>query len=232
MGEMQTPAVKLPAMTLNLELTPTGMTNEDISYEMVLTEANVADEPGVLPQVADAMKASFEKVKGTSMKGVVSTTGVSKQVDLNISSDAAPESRQALEQMKETFGNLITPFPLEPVGPGAKWENKSKVKTQGMTIDQTMTYELASVEGENMTIKVNFTQSAANQKFESPTMPGMKLNLTKMTGSGAGEKTMDLGHLIARAATLELHSDYAMAMDMGGQKQNMTMKLDVKVQLE
>ena len=63
-------------------------------------------------------------------------------------------------------------------------------------------------------------------------MPGLKVDLTKMNGKGTGESTFDLGKLLASAGTSDLHSETEMAMDMGGQKQPISTKLDLNVRLE
>ena len=75
-------------------------------------------------------------------------------------------------------------------------------------------------------------QSAANQKMQNPAMPGMKLDLTKMTGETSGEVTSDLSQLFPTEETFDSHSDMSMSMNMGGQKTPMTMKMDMKLRLE
>lgn len=63
-------------------------------------------------------------------------------------------------------------------------------------------------------------------------MPGLKLDLTKMTGTGSGESTMDLGKLLPLTATADLHSETDLSMNMAGQKQAISTKLDANVRLE
>src|SRR6267378_7894801 len=66
-GEMETPAMKLPTMKMTTDLTVKNVTPDgDISYDLVVTEASVAEEEGVMPQVAEAMKSSFAGLKGMS----------------------------------------------------------------------------------------------------------------------------------------------------------------------
>ena len=106
------------------------------------------------------------------------------------------------------------------------------IKSQGMMIDQTSTSELVSIEGERLTTKGTVTQRASNQKIESPAMPGLKLDLIKMVGNGTGESTFELGKLLPSTGTTDLHTETDMAMDMGGQKQPISTKLDLNVRLE
>jgi hypothetical protein len=162
----------------------------------------------------------------------MSDRGFSKGAEIKAPAGAAPQVNQAMEQMRQSFSQLAAALPEEAIGPGAKWEVTMPVKTQGMTIEQTANYELVSIEGERVTIKSTFAQHAANQKIENPAMQGMKLDVTKMAGTGGGEMTLDLAKLLPAEGTNDLRSDYSMALDMGGQKQAMAMKIDLNMRVE
>ena len=68
--------------------------------------------------------------------------------------------------------------------------------------------------------------------MQNPAMPGMKIDLLKMTAKGSGDRTFDLTKILPSKGTVDFHSDSSMAMDMGGQKQGMTMKMDMNIRLE
>jgi hypothetical protein len=232
MGETQTP-VKLPAMRMVMDATVKEATAEgDITYETVMSDADITDDPDVLAPVADAMKKSLASIKGLTSKGVMSTRGFNKGTDLKIPDDADPQMRQAIDQMKESFSRISAPLPEEPVGLGAKWSVKMPLKSQGITINQTTTYELVSLENERLATKITIVQTAAGQKIENPAMPGLKLDLTQMTGAGTGDTTLNLGQLMPLAGTVDMHSELSMNMDTGGQKQAMNMKLEMNVKME
>jgi hypothetical protein len=178
------------------------------------------------------MKTAFAGVKGLSGMGTVSSRGFSKGVEFKAPAGANPQSRQFVDQMKESFTQLAAPLPEEAVGPGARWEAKTALKSQGMTIDQTTTYELVTLEGERFTTKSTIVQHAANQKIQNPAMPGLKLDLIKMVGNGSSQSTFDLAHLLPSAGTGKVHSETSMNMNMGGQKQPMNMKMDMTLGFE
>ena len=233
MGGVQSPATKLPAMTMTTDVTVKAVSdNGDITYELVMGDTSVADEPGASPQVVEAMKSALAGGKGMSATGTISSRGFSKGTEFKAPPGANPQARQVMDQMRDSFSQMAVPLPEEAVGSGAKWEVSMPVKSQGMTIDQTATCELVSIEGEHLTIKRTITQRAANQKIENPAMPGMKVDLTQMTGKGTSERTLDLGKLLPSAGTSDLHSEAAMALDMGGQKQAISTKTDLNVRLE
>ena len=81
-------------------------------------------------------------------------------------------------------------------------------------------------------IKSDIAQRAANQKIQVPAMPGMKVDLTRMTGKGSGETTIDLAQIMPTAGNAEIHTDLSLAMNAGGQAQKMGMKTDVNLRIE
>jgi len=110
--------------------------------------------------------------------------------------------KQFVEQMKETMSRVASPLPEEAVGPGAKWEIKMPIKSQGMTLNQTATFQLASIEGEQAAAKTSVTQTASNQKIQNPMMPGTKVDLIKLNGNGTGELKFELTQLVPTEATV------------------------------
>lgn len=232
-GEIEAPAMKLPAMTMTMDLTvKTVAADGDIAYETVMSDASVAEDPDVLPQVAEAMKSSLGRVKGLSGTGTMSNRGFSKGTDIKAPAGADPQTRQTVEQMKESFAQFALALPEEAVGPGAKWEVKMPLNSQGMTINQTATYQLVSVEGERVTAKSIIAQSASNQKIQNPAMPALMIDVKKMAGTGTGEITLDLAQAMPAHGNTDSHSELSMEMNTSGQKQPMTMKVDLNVRLE
>ncbi len=233
MGQGQSQSIKLPAMNMTMETTVKEVSGDgDVTYDLVLGDCGVAEDQDALPQVVEAMKSALAGLKGLSGSGKISSRGIVKAADIKIPSGAAPQVRQTMEQMKDSIAGMSSPLPEEPVGAGAKWENKTPVKTQGMNLEQTVTYELVSINGEQFTTKGTIIQAAANQKVQSPAMPGMKVDLSKMTGRGTAERTSDLNRLLPLAATVQTHSEFTMGVNAGGQNQSIDMKMDMNVKME
>ena len=101
-----------------------------------------------------------------------------------------------------------------------------------MKINQATTYELVSVEGDLLTVKSTVTQSASNQKVQSPAMPALKLDLKQMAGTGNSEVKVHLAQLLILQGTIDSHTELSMEMDAGGQKQPVTDKTDLNVRVE
>jgi hypothetical protein len=227
------PAMNIPAMRMTMEVGVKGITPDgDINYELVFTDATVAADTNTMPAIAAAMKSSLASIPGMTGAGRISGHGVNKGLEMKLPDGADPQLSQTMSQMKEFFSSSSTPLPEEAVGTGARWEYKTRLKSQGMTIDQTVTYELVSIGGDRLTLRSTITQNAANQKIENPAMPGLKVDLNKMTGAGAGGSTFDLTHIMPVSATLDENTEIVMGMNVGQQKQTMDMKLTMNVTLE
>lgn len=233
MGGMPSQTVKAPIIKMAYETTIQSVSDAgDIIYQVVIKEAGVADEPGALPQVVEALKAALAGMQGLSGTGTLSSRGQSKGFEFKLPASISPQTRQLVAQMKDAFANVSVSLPKESLGAGAKWEVKESIKSQGVTLDQTATCELVSVEGERMVVKSAVAQSASNQKIENPQMPGMKLKLTNFAGKGTVNTKFDLGQLLPAERTTELHTEQNLTMDAGGQTQAVATKQDVSLRLE
>ena len=145
---------------------------------------------------------------------------------------ADPQVSNVMEQVKETMSRITSPLPEQPVGPGAKWEVKMAAKSQGMTMNQTTTVDLVSVEEDKLTTKSAIVQTAPPQKIQNPAMPGIKIDLLKMNGTGSGDVAIDLAQITPLSGNVEMHSEMSMGMNQGGQKQTMDMKIDMAMKIE
>ncbi|HSY17658.1 MAG TPA: DUF6263 family protein [Candidatus Acidoferrales bacterium] len=232
-GGSAMPAMDIPAMLMTMDVAVKDISaTGDITYEMVFTDATVASDASVAPAMAAAMKSSLAGMRGMTGTGKISTQGIVSGVEMKLPAGADPQLSQTMGQMKDSFSSSATALPEEAVGPGAKWECQTRVKSQGMTIDQTINYELVSLDGDRLILRSTILQNAANQKIESPAMPGMKMDLNKMTGAGTGSTTLDLGKIMPSAGSMDEKTEINMGMNIGQQKQAMDMKMNIKITLE
>lgn len=226
-------AMKMPTITIPMDLAVKNVSsNGDISYQMVVGEPDVAAQPGAMPQMATAMKTAFAALKGLSTSGTMSDRGMSKGVKMKLPLGADPEVRQTMDQMRESLSSFSGVLPEQAIGPGARWEYSQALMSQGMRINQTVTYQLVSVQGDQFKAKITLTQRAANQKIQNPSMPGMMIDVTKMAGRGSGDISLDLARLMPTQATIDTHSEVSMQMNAGGRKQAMQMKVDTNIRMK
>lgn len=232
-GAAPSNSMNIPAMTLPMDVTVQSVAaNGDITYQAVMGDAGVVDEPGVAPQVAQAMKTAIAKIKGLTTTGVMSSRGMSKKVDVKAPPDADPQLRESVAQMKQAMSNMGVPTPEEAVGPGAKWEVKMPVVTQGMKLEQTADYQLVSAQGDQVNTTVTLAQNAANQKVQNPAMGNVQMNLIQLTSTGTGSVTADLSKLVALQATMNMQMDMNAEVTVGGKTQPFAMKMGMDISME
>jgi hypothetical protein len=227
------PSVNIPAIVIGMAVEVKNVApNGDIAYEVTYDDATVATDTNTLPAVEAAMKSALAGIKGMSATGKLSSHGIHLGMQMKLPPAADPQMTQIMNQMKDSFSSSSLPLPEEAVGVGAKWEYRSRLKSQGMTIDQTITSELVSLDGDHATLRNTITQNAANQKIQNPAMPGLKMDLTKLTGTGTGDSTLDLSRLLPVSATLDEKTETSMNINMGQKKQSMDMKMNINIALE
>jgi hypothetical protein len=231
--QMSVSGNSIPAMVMTMdsevkEVSPDG----EISYAIVFGSADMVTDKDTPPATAAMMKTALAGLQGVSGSAMMSDRGVVKSMDLKVPPAAGAQLGQTLGQLKDSFSSSSTPLPEEAVGAGAKWEYHTRAKSEGINMDQTVTMELVSVDGDTINLRTTIAQNAANQKIESPAMPGLKVDLTKLTGTGSGTTSLDLNHLMPQTASLDETTETAMSVNIAGKKQDMDMTMRIKIDIQ
>jgi hypothetical protein len=225
-GGMATP-MDMPTMKMTIELNVTSVApNGDIAYDLAFTGMTIDSGANANPTVTQALQGVVAGV--TSIKGsaTISNRGVTKSTKLEVA-DAAMQ--QVLGQMTSSVENLSMPFPEEAVGAGARWEVRQAISSGGQTIFQKTEYELVSIEGSAVSMKVKTEQTAPPQAVSNPALPaGAEMNLDKMSGTGTGTIVVHLDSLVP-TSTLESTTSTAMTMSMSGQSMPVTIDGKIKI---
>jgi hypothetical protein len=231
-GDKPMPAFKMPAITMPMELTITGVAeNGDISYDLTLAEPAIEEEPGSSPEMQKAMKSALAGLKGVTGSGKMSSRGASISFNFKSSGNDA-QSKQMLGHMHDSMANISLMLPDQPVGQGAKWEINQPVKSQGISITQVATYELISLEDDQLTLKSTVKQSAGRQKAQLPNMAGAQAEVVKMSGSGSGEITANLNHAFPSKALANMKSEAELNIAAGGQNRGLQVKTDLQMTVD
>lgn len=234
MGGQAMPAMKVPQMLMTLDLEVIEITAEnDIRYVFKLSKADIVDDPAVMAQVKEAMRASLQQMVGLSGKVLVSPRGITKETSIEYPPGVDAQTRQMMEGMKDNINQLSAPLPEEEVGQGAQWEASTTVSQNGITLTQVTTYTLAEVGGGRATMKLAVTQKAEPQEMKMPGLPpGTTARLDELTSGGEGEMRLDLAHLAPTTSTVNIKTDMRSTISMGEMKQPMSMKLELGMTME
>jgi hypothetical protein len=224
---------KIPAFYFPIDMTVKSVeANGDIHYESVMGDPGIMDEASVQPQMAKALKSSLGGLKGVTVNGIISDRGINKKADVQAPAGADAQVRKMVDQMKDGISNMDSPLPEEAVGVGAKWEVAKPVRSQGITMDSTTTYQLASLDGDHVGTSFTVNQSAKDQTVENAMGGGAQVHLSKMTSTGSGTRTGDLSKLGPTQATFDMHMDMTSEINMNGKNMPMDMKMDMNFSIE
>jgi hypothetical protein len=231
-GGQASPAMNPPAMVMTMGTQVKSVApNGDITYSMSFDDATVSSDPNASPLVVSGIKGALAGLRGMSGTGTISEHGISLGIHMTPPPGATPQTTQMLNQMKDSFSSSSNPLPDEPVGAGAKWEYQTRLHSQGMAMDETIDTQLVSVQGDHLKLKIRMALSAADQDMQSPSMPAMKTHLSSLNGSGTGNTTLDLSHLMPPSATLAESTQFAMSVSAGGQKKDMQMAMTMDISI-
>ena len=225
-GGMSMP-MDLPGMKITMSLAVTGVAPDgDVTYDVAFTGLTIDSSTATNPTLAAAlepMQASVTSIKGTT---TMSNRGVTKSAKIN-AADASIQ--QLMTQMTSSVENLSNPLPEEPVGAGARWEVRQAAASGGQTVFTKSTYEVVSIQGSTVTLKVTTEQTAPPQSISNPALPaGAEMYLENMTGSGQGTVVIKLDSLVP-TSEMSMASSMSMSISLGGQNQSIVTDNKVKV---
>lgn len=213
--------VDIPPVTVTFSMT-TKDVESDGSFTYDYTLKHAALEGGD-PRMAAAL-GKIRELEGLSGTARLSGRGVVLSSKANTPRGAGPETRDILDSLNQSFGQMMAPLPEEAVGVGAKWDVTQGVESKGIVLLQTAHYELASRTGDKIGLKVTLSQSADAQEME---VQGAKVELESMNTNGSGDIQLDLTKLVPERSTLGL--DMKMKAKAKGQSQEVEMHIGLTV---
>jgi hypothetical protein len=228
----QSQKADMPTMNMVMDVTATDVAqNGDIAYEFVMSDVTVSDDGGT-PGMKEAIGGILGSAKGMTGKGTISSRGFNRGAEISLPPGANPQLQQTMGQMKDAIAQIAAPVPDEPIGVGGKWEVRMSMQQQSLVIKQVGTYEITSIDGDVISTDTTVTQLADPQPVVNPQMPTLKMELVRMNGSGSGTTTFDLNKGMPVKAAAKIGNELEMAVDAGGQKQSIKMKMDLGLKID
>jgi hypothetical protein len=224
------PKTQLPVMKMTMDAKVTAVDpSGDVHYDYAFSKVDV-DGAGANQAVVDAVKKSSSSLVGITGHVTINTRNFTTFADINIPPNVEPTVRQMLDSVTQSFSQLSAPFPEEAVGVGAKWRVKMMLTLNGITLKQDANYTLTKLDGSHLAATITLDQKADPQPFTGPSVPaGLKMRVVSWQGNGSGDLDYDMSKFLATRATMTASSAAKMAIDMGGDHQDMAMTTDVTV---
>jgi len=210
-GQSNKVSIAMPTMEFVSTLEPKSVTSDgDLDYTFVTEKADLLDDRPLRADVKNKVASELKLIIGLKGEGVVTARGLTKKAEYEIPPGISPQVAQTIENMRQSLRQLATPFPLEPVGIGAKWKTTSTVKSKIFSFVQTANFSLVSLSGNHATIQVQIDQQAPPQAVKMDGVPAdVKTTLDSYQGKGAARPVLDLDHIIPTAESeVEVHARF------------------------
>lgn len=186
------------------DVTPAG----SVRYEFQYTTAEAVE-----PSDADAitvaqMNDSLAGLVGVTGWAVVDDRGQGIDGGFIGTDDLDPATQATLDDLQRSLSQQSAPLPEEPVGVGARWMVEQHVATNGLVVDQSVTYRLDAIDDAGLHLSLELTQDVAPGPIELPGMPdGTTANLLELRSRGSAAMVMDLDSFVPTSAmTITSHN--------------------------
>lgn len=222
MGEK---TMKLPVMVMrgmNKVLSVDGKGTSNVAFSIDSVDVEGGGDPIMNAQL------KLELSKFTGIKGTYRFTnrGITTETQMDTTAVTDPSIRKTMETMRQSMEQASSPFPVEAVGNGARWEVLQHIKSEGMKVRQRVEYKLEARSGETVSLSVKLTQMADPQDISTPEMGGMTARLESYSATGGGRLAANLAG-ITPTGSLTLNNQAKMSI--AGQSTSISMNLSIKV---
>lgn len=225
---LDTPSIKTTMESEVKQVDANGDIHTDFSY----TDADVVAGKNTPPEMVNAMRSQVKKLIGLRGSMIVDNQGITKQANFNLPADLDPSTKKMVEQMVNSLKQLSSPVPAEAVGIGAKWRIPHSVTANGMTVNQSSTYELVDLKDKVATLQVSLEQQAGSQKINPQGLPpGASIDLKSMNSKGNGKLKMALNQVMPMNSTMSVRSNSQMSVKDPSSEKTNTMDMNVSVEM-
>jgi hypothetical protein len=225
------PQTPMPRMTMLFD-TATAERNalSEFRIDSRLSGASVDPSGAQQEQMARALRPQLDAMKGLGVGYWVNPKGRMRDVKLDIPASVPPAAQQLMNGMSQSFESMVTSFPQEQVGVGARWQVVSRISSGGADILQSAIYTLKSKSPARASLDVTVVQLAASDTIHTAQMPaGMVAKVKSFSSSGGGNTQVDLKSVAPEGGTMALRT--AMEIAVQGAGDETTVETSTTVQI-
>lgn len=212
--------VDSPALELVLTTEVTEATDDEITAVSTYTGARVVDDDD--PSAAQ-VEAAIEPMVGYRTTTTFTRFGELVDSESEIPDGVTGQVREMLEQLGNQAESLTVAFPDDDLGVGATWTATSALELSGIEVEQTASYELVSLDGEEYEISVELTQDYRSGEAEG-------FEVTGGDGRTTGTIRGTIGTVFPASSTSE--GSTSVDVESGGQSQTVTTDTELTVSTE
>lgn len=224
MGDLKQPETSVPGTRMTMTIDGKDVSPEgDLHYEFELTQVEVLSTPSDNPMIVNMMKQQVNSMQGLSGSATVTSRGFAKEAEIKPPPGIDAQTKQFMDNMKQSMNQMSAPLPEEPVGRGARWEVTMPVETPAMKLTQIATYTLSEIQDDKVKFDVAIKQTAPPQDIAAP---GAKVSLESLDSSGTGTIEMQMTNLVP---TSNVNLTTTNVVSANGKKIKNTMRIATKI---
>jgi|LakMenEpi03Aug12_release.lakeMendotaPanAssembly.Ray.scaffolds.fasta_scaffold00010_62 hypothetical protein len=233
-GGQQPPQVELPGQKMYMDMEVTNVDpNGDIDFQYSYVDIEVVSDPDNPSPIAAQMESMLDPMIGTKGTATITSRGLTKKSNLEISEDLNPMIKSMIDGMKDSMNKLSSPLPEEAVGVGGKWRTVQQLNANGISLEQTSTYEVTKLDSSSFTLSITVDQHAAPQEVKNAMLPpGAVMKLKTLDTKGEGTSRFELNNILPKSSTVSMNSTTSMSISVAGQNQEMTTDMNVEMTLD
>lgn len=219
-------SVDVPPMRVVLQTEVVSVSDEEIQVEQRYQDFSMEDSSELPASARAEMKKTFDALG--KMRGTVTLQpdGRVLDQDVQVPDDAPPAVSVMVDAFANQAGALSSPFPAEEVGEGAVWTAASVLELNGTEIEQTVTYTLESLEGDDYVVTSEVQQNYVIDGSQG----GAGASLTAGEGSGSGRSEGSLTSLLP--TTMTSSASNHLEMEIGGETREVDTELEIELTTE
>ncbi|GAA5152246.1 hypothetical protein GCM10023340_32250 [Nocardioides marinquilinus] len=199
----------------------TGVDGDEITVEQTFEEVRALE--GGDETTRAALESTLAQLRGTSGTLTFDRSGQVVDTDFELPDGVDPAIEQTFDQVLEQASSIGAVFPDEELGEGATWTLRSTLELNGIEVEQTATYTLESLQGEDYEVSVEIEQDYQEGDVAGGSIKGG-------TGTTTGTITGTAGTLLPTSA--ELDGDTEVQAEQGGSEQTVSTQTSITIESE
>ncbi len=184
--EIHLPGIRYPMVTEVLEA------NEDRArvHVSIPTDPDLVDAEDAPPELVANLMRGLQSMSSFRAQITITSLGVTEEMEFQFDT-GNPGLEQFHESIRQSLSQLTRPFPIEPVGVGARWQTLKRIASP-VTVYQLETFELLRHAGSSVTLGMKVEQLIPMQSIASPEAPPGATVDVAGSGEGSGEVIQDM----------------------------------------
>lgn len=216
------------AFAITVDFVPKQVKPAATKFEVKVLKVDLPDAQGPMKAQAAAQLAPF-----TGLTGNFDVTSQGEIGEIEFKADekmAGPGAEVIISSLQQSLELLVPPFPLEPIGVGARWERKVERKERGQENTAKHTFTLKELTADGGVVTAEFEVASPKHPFQQRGVPPGATEEVK--GKGAYTYSFKFDHIATKVEGDMTILRKIELLDPKGQKQQDVTVVKLKSKLE